>query len=580
MIDSLINWLVEILTGFRDSGAYGQFQFLLSVLGPLAGVFLLAWTWGRWRFRERLRSEEQRDARLSTLAEEIKALKADLKAERTKHDTTQQKLADLEVATVGFLGRLDAELDGGNHGNAVEMAQAYIDRQATELTRAAELLAEYWVGLAAEDGPSAYAEAESIARLGLGVSPEHDTLRQLAAQLAEAEALEATGLRARIRSAEDRAEALARHRDLQGNFEPRVNALIALGDTNLGEGRYALAYGLFDAAARLAELAAGSRNPVALIARLRALNALTSNKNYTRGLPLADRLIPLLIEEGGPEADLTLLARVREAGLRIWKGDGAEAEKALRVLLPLMERAHGPEHSETLRTRLFLASAVQEQGRYADAEKTLRMLLPLMERVEGPEDHMTLSTRHNIAHSHLEQGKVYEAEAALRDILPIMERVLGQEHPSTLVARHNFGSTLLERGKAADAGAVFRALLTIEERVMGPEHHDTVRTRLLLARALLEQRVPEQVMETASLLPKVPDLTPVENGREAMLRGWLADLDGDPELAETLLDRADAILSHLDPEHYMRLQLARYRETRGPDGEGGTMIAAEFSDSS
>ena len=82
------------------------------------------------------------------------------------------------------------------------MAQTYIDRQATELTRAAELLAEHWVGLAAEDGPSAYAEAESFARLGLGVSPENEALRQLAAQLAEAQAVEAAGVHARVRSAE------------------------------------------------------------------------------------------------------------------------------------------------------------------------------------------------------------------------------------------------------------------------------------------------------------------------------------------------------------------------------------------
>ncbi len=62
-----------------------------------------------------------------------------------------------------------------------------------------------------------------------------------------------------------------------------------------------------------------------------------------------------------------------------------------------------------------------------------------------------------------------------------------------------------------------------------------------------------------------------------MLRGWLADLDGERPAADTLLDQADALLSHLDPAHYMRRELARYRETRGPDGKGGTTIAAQYA---
>ncbi len=62
-----------------------------------------------------------------------------------------------------------------------------------------------------------------------------------------------------------------------------------------------------------------------------------------------------------------------------------------------------------------------------------------------------------------------------------------------------------------------------------------------------------------------------------MLRGWLADLDGERQAADTLLDQAGAQLSHLDPSYYLRREIDRYRETRGPDGKGGTTIAAQYA---
>ncbi len=65
---------------------------------------------------------------------------------------------------------------------------------------------------------------------------------------------------------------------------------------------------------------------------------------------------------------------------------------------------------------------------------------------------------------------------------------------------------------------------------------------------------------------------PVRRGQIAMLRGWLADLDGDAARAAALLDEAEAYLAHLAPEHYARRDLARYRETRVPGAAGGTMV--------
>jgi len=51
-------------------------------------------------------------------------------------------------------------------------------------------------------------------------------------------------------------------------------------------------------------------------------------------------------------------------------------------------------------------------------------------------------------------------------------------------------------------------------------------------------------------------------------------LQGDAAAAEVLLDAAEAYLAHLEPQHYARRDMARYRETRVPGAVGGTMVWA------
>jgi hypothetical protein len=52
----------------------------------------------------------------------------------------------------------------------------------------------------------------------------------------------------------------------------------------------------------------------------------------------------------------------------------------------------------------------------------------------------------------------------------------------------------------------------------------------------------------------------------------LADLEGGAARAGELLDQAGALQGGVTPEHYMRRELAKYRETRVLGGAGGTMI--------
>ncbi len=232
------------------------------------------------------------------------------------------------------------------------------------------------------------------------------------------------------------------------------------------------------------------------------------------------------------------------------------------------------------RTMAIYAIGQSEAGKYVASQAVMERALSKLLAERESDDPDVLTARHNIAHALLAQGKTAEAEAALRDLLPLAERVQGPEHPDTLATRHELARALLNQGKAAEAEAAFRDLLPLTERVQGQKHPHSLATRRQLTRATLEQGAAEQAREALSALPDGEDQPPAAKAHDAMLRGWLADLDGERQAADTLLDQADALLSHLDPAHYLHRDLARYRSTRGPDGKGGTTIAAEFTEPS
>ena len=197
------------------------------------------------------------------------------------------------------------------------------------------------------------------------------------------------------------------------------------------------------------------------------------------------------------------------------------------------------------------------------------------------EDSHTLTTQFYVARAVLEQDRAAEAEALFRALLPLQEKVIGAEHPHTLITRHELARAVLDQGRAAEAEALFRALLPVEEKVNGAEHRDTLIARLVLSQTLLETGAVDDARALLEAIPAVPkDLPPRHLALAALLRAWLADLQGDADGAAALLDEAERHLDGYSAEHVRRRHVARYRETRTPGGAGGTTIpAAERADS-
>lgn len=275
-----------------------------------------------------------------------------------------------------------------------------------------------------------------------------------------------------------------------------------------------------------------------------------------------------LLDAGVDPKTMTSVAKMR------WeRGQYRVAEAIFRAAQPGLEKLEGQDSDWALNNRHNILVAVLSMGRCTEAEIGLRDLLSERERVHGPEHPGTLTARGEHASALLELGRSTEAESAFRELLPILEQVDGPEHPDTLTTRHQHACALLNLGRSTEAESALRELLPILERVNGPKHPGTLATRRQLATAALEKGDAATARHALAGVPD-GDQDPVRSGRTTLLKAWLADMDGDAERADSLLDEAEQPLAQFDQAHYARRQLAKYRATRKPGRAGGTTLWA------
>ena len=194
--------------------------------------------------------------------------------------------------------------------------------------------------------------------------------------------------------------------------------------------------------------------------------------------------------------------------------------------------AEAADGGETLSV---LGKSQYDAERYALSHAILTEAVDILTESHGPEDPWTLAARHNCASALINLGRTEEAERAFRKLLPQSEKIIGAEHPETLVSRHEYARALLDFGRTEEAEKAFRDLLPLNEKVNGPEHSNTLATLRLFALSLLEQGEADRAAETLASLPvALHDQDNLELARNAMLHGWLADLNGNAPKADAL----------------------------------------------
>ncbi|MEU3654445.1 tetratricopeptide repeat protein [Streptomyces sp. NPDC032161] len=162
-----------------------------------------------------------------------------------------------------------------------------------------------------------------------------------------------------------------------------------------------------------------------------------------------------------------------------WKGvagDAVEAAAAYRKLIPLMEEEFGPDADGTLTARHNLARWLGEAGNAAEAVSLLEALLPDQTRVLGPRHLRALTTRQSLARWQGAAGETDRAIDGYRALIPDMGEILGPDHPELLAARHNL-ARLQARTDPATASENLAAVIADRTRVLGPHHPDTLNSR-------------------------------------------------------------------------------------------------------
>ncbi|WP_179887333.1 tetratricopeptide repeat protein [Streptomyces sp. ms184] len=285
------------------------------------------------------------------------------------------------------------------------------------------------------------------------------------------------------------------------------------------------------------------------------------------------KLIPLMEEEFGPDADGTLTARHNLARWLGEAGNAAEAVSLLEALLPDQTRTFGPRHLRLLTTRQSLARWQGEAGETDRAVNEYRALIPAMHEALGPDHPELLTARHNLARLQARTDPVTAAED-LASIIADRTRVLGPRHPETRSARHSHALCLGWAGEPRKAVQALEDVLRDQHLV--PENAETLSTRHSLAVmhglagapqaaiAALQELLPDQERTLGPGHPQT--LTTLDS-----LGRW----QGETGDAQTASDTYHALLTrierHLGTDHVATLsaldKLAMWRGRAGHPGE-------------
>ena len=483
----MIDWTIGFLNGLKELDQLGQFLFVLTLIGPFAGLYAFMRLKANRRFAMSLTSQSTMQEQLEEANTACDTLKALHEKQDAELDALEQRLPER------FLATLERELAEGNDDLATRACYAYLEdnRDAlfaafSHLTRQ-EMLASM-ADLPAKDRAALLSLARDNARLALAVNPDDAEMATYEEELAAAAAAAEQGLGVKLADASLR-ELRWRSRD---TLPASYDALIKVFYDSRDKGRYRTARIAAREALRLARRSGGENSPEAFIAARCEAEAEKFLGNADKALRQLTKLRDAPTCPFGPEDDDFLALRHLIASCLADQADYEAALMEARAVHAIQELPDklGPEHPDTLATRHLIARCLSEQGEYEAALKDARAVRAIQERPDflGPEHPHTLVTRQLIAYCLADQG---EYEAALMDaraVHAIQERPdkLGPEHPHTLATRRLIADILIRLGQWQEAREVFDGVLAgYEAAGLNPSHSLVKRAKATQAR--LEQ---------------------------------------------------------------------------------------------
>jgi len=163
-----------------------------------------------------------------------------------------------------------------------------------------------------------------------------------------------------------------------------------------------------------------------------------------------------------PSKELKDLKDLKETSAAFWKaGDFASALQFAERALPLVIREYGPEHEETGLQYYSLGLIGQAAGNLPLAEKYFTDTVRIREKVYGKEHPTVAAALEQLGRVQVKRGRHDAAEPLFRRALKIEQATLGPNHVFSASGNANLGDVSLARGHWASARDFYREAIRL-----------------------------------------------------------------------------------------------------------------------
>ena len=368
-------------------------------------------------------------------------------------------------------------------------------------------------------------------------------------------------------------EAVAGRRRVLGDEHPDTLAAIgSLAAVHFGHGNYSVVEDLYREVLDTSRRVHGADDRETLVALSNMAGLKRDMGQFAEAEALYEEALEGKRRALGDDDPSTITTMTAAAGLYRRQGNHERAEALMREALEARRHQLGEDHPDTLSARGLLAIVLHEGGRTEEALQLERETLAARRRILGPDHLDTLSSLGTIAVILVRLGRLEESEPLLLQVLDGKRRILGDGHTSTLSSMNNLGALYLKQGRHPEAELLLHEALVGRWQVLGREHPRSKTSSDSLHGILAELRA-----EAESSADEV------RLGLVLAHHGALRLVAGEPAAAESLLRRADEVLSGALPESDARLwhtrsDLGAALAAQGRDEEARALLepAAEW----
>jgi len=279
-------------------------------------------------------------------------------------------------------------------------------------------------------------------------------------------------------------------RELTGQPDVQAAVMDAIGDVDLGLGRYDAAEPLLNRSLALRRQVFGPAS-LEVAESLEHLAGLREERTDLAGAE--SHLRHALAIRRRRQGDDLAVARTLNALGKILAEKGVSPEvspqiEALhREALAIARRVEGPAGLTVAETLLALADLQRAQGSYAGAERLFREGLDVEQKALGDRDPRLWRDRTRLGDTLIEAGKFKEAETVLRQCQEVQRKLLGREHPDVASSLGSLAVAVHLQIRYTEAEALDREVLALAHAEYGPMHWRVAEALCNLASSLAGQ---------------------------------------------------------------------------------------------